>query len=400
MNSPSTPFARGLLASAILLGAAASTVGCASTGSAREDLIRDARRGRDVTFRAMADDLASVRMVHVGEAHTHPGHHDLQLRILQTLQERGLPLLLGMEMFERPYQPILDRWSAGTMTEDAFLRETSWYQSWGYDWTLYRPLLLYARDHHIPVIALNAERAIISAINRSGLEELAPWMRARLPDELPVPSSGRHRDALVDIWRMHTPEGKPIDRERFERFYQAQCTWDETMAESAARALAADPRPGAVMVVLAGSGHIEGFHCIPERARRRNGFDYRTVLPVPGPGVPGHEATAKDGPGRDGDYLVPSGPLPPGGGWVGVVLRGGDNLVTLVAEGSPAGAAGLKVGDRLTGLGDMDVADLLDLKRALDGRTVGDSMEIRWTRDGAAGSGRITLAAPPPPVFR
>jgi uncharacterized iron-regulated protein len=376
--------------------------GCASTGASRdEEVIRDARLRRDVSFETMVDDLATVPMVFIGELHTHPGHHEVQQRVLEGLHRRGVPLLLGMEMFERPYQPVLDRWTAGELSEEQFLREVSWYESWGFDWSLYRPILLFARDHHIPVVALNAERAIIREIGRGGLDAVPPWMRVRIPEELPVPDSGRHHESIFGIWRGHMPADMVVDRAAFRRFYEAQCTWDETMAESAAVALAGDRRRGTSIVVLAGAMHIEGFECIPERARRRNGLDYRTVLPLTArPPGESAETPSVDGPGRDADYLVPTGPVPETSRFLGVLLRGGDNLVTAVPEGSPAFLAGLMPGDRLVALGDTTITDGFDLKRALDGHSPGDKFTVRWLRDGVSGSGEATLAPPPPPVFR
>ena len=98
-----------------------------------------------------------------------------------------------------------------------------------------------------------------------GLDEISAWMRAQIPSEIDT-GVKPHEKSIREIFFAHP--GMEEEEERFRRFYQAQCTWDETMAESAVQALAADGRPGAAIVVLAGSMHVQGFHAIPERARR------------------------------------------------------------------------------------------------------------------------------------
>ncbi len=57
--------------------------------------------------------------------------------------------------------------------------------------------------------------------------------------------------------------------ERLERWYEAQCTWDEVMAESLAVAL--DSHKNARVVALVGSGHMETRTAIPDRIEKRSG---------------------------------------------------------------------------------------------------------------------------------
>src|SRR5262245_61873455 len=137
------------------LAAALLASGCASvTGEGEPGTILDARRERACTFEEMVDDLATVRMVFVGESHTNPEHHEIQRRILEALSLRRPRLMVGLEMIQRPYQEVLDAWSAGEMEEAAFLREANWYGQWS-DWDLYAPILRLARDRRIRVVGLN-----------------------------------------------------------------------------------------------------------------------------------------------------------------------------------------------------------------------------------------------------
>jgi len=376
----------------LLLAAAGLAAACASIpGKEPVDGVLDARLERVATFEDMVEDLATVRMVFVGESHTNPEHHEIQRRILAALADRRPHLLLGMEMFERPYQPVLDRWSAGRLSEEAFLREANWFGQWS-RWDLYGPILRLARDRGIRVVALNAERTVIRDVNRAGLGGLPPWERAKIPSFIDT-SVKAHEKSIREVFSAHP--GMENAEERFRRFYEAQCTWDETMAESAVRALAADGRPDAAIVVLAGAMHVKDFHAIPERARRRCGLDYRVVFPTEREGFPkGGIAT---GPGRPADYVLFTGPsLDPGSPRLGVSLRGGDALLKEVAEGTAAAEAGLRPGDRLLAVDDLPVQDEVDLKLALEGKVPGDRVRVLWTREGTALEGTGTLTAPPP----
>jgi uncharacterized iron-regulated protein len=89
---------------------------------------------------------------------------------------------------------------------------------------------------------------------------------------------------------------KPADPDRFERFFQAQVLWDETMADRIARSA-----PTAQVIVLAGQGHLIYGYGIPDRvARRQPGIRQTVILLSPDP-----ELAAIDVGGRSiGDYVV------------------------------------------------------------------------------------------------
>jgi uncharacterized iron-regulated protein len=359
------------------------------------DGVLDARESREVSFETMVEDLASVPVVYVGESHTNAEHHEIQRRIIEALALRRRGVMVGMEMLQRPYQEVVDRWTDGSLDEGTFLREVHWYDQWG-DWRLYAPILRLAKERGLRVAALHLPDlgpggALSREIAKSGIDGLPPWMRSQLPAEIDL-SSRAHRAAIRAIYQGH-PGGK-IDEARFDRFYQAQVSWDETMAESAAGALAAAP-PGSTLVVLAGSMHVKGFLGIPERVRRRNGLDYRVVLPLERDAFP--EAGIPLGMGRPADYVLFTEPTPSEpAGRLGVELRGGDATVKTVVQYGAADKAGLQAGDVLLSLDGAPVADVVDLRLALEGRTAGSTVRLRWRRDGEEREAVATLAAPAP----
>ena len=66
-------------------------------------------QGDPITFAQLSDDLDMTRVIYVGESHDQIEHHQIQLRIIEGLLAKGKDVAIGMEMFERSQQPILDR---------------------------------------------------------------------------------------------------------------------------------------------------------------------------------------------------------------------------------------------------------------------------------------------------
>jgi len=230
--------------------------------------------GEEIGEAAMLSDLRAARAIFLGERHDDPLDHGMQYRILRALHRDDGMLHVGMEMFERPFQPVLDDWVAGRLDEEGLRRRTEWDERWGYDIRLYRPLLELARSRAIPLWALNAPRELVGAVAHNGLEDLDEPLRAQLPEL--VLDDREHRALFMEAMREGHPHAD--GPEALERLYQAQLVRDETMAETVVRALDAG---ASRVVVLAGALHVRGGHGVPEGVRRRRpSSSYRIVLAV------------------------------------------------------------------------------------------------------------------------
>ncbi len=261
----------------ILLAAASGIGGCAmpiktelpGAAAVAPGTLIDARTGAPVAFEAMLSDVRTARVLYIGEQHTSASHHEIQLRIIRALHAGGEQLTVGLEMFDRSYQPVLDLWSEGGLDEEAFLRRTHWYANWRFDYALYREILAFARSERIPLVALNVPPNIPPKIRVGGIDTLSAYEKRFLPHEIDtgvVP----HREFAEKIFAQHG-----FKNTRFEDFYMAQCVWDEAMADAAAACM-----PAGLMVILSGNGHIQYRYGIPQRLHRRTGLPYRTIFPV------------------------------------------------------------------------------------------------------------------------
>ncbi|HEY2745698.1 MAG TPA: ChaN family lipoprotein [Polyangia bacterium] len=234
----------------------------------------DGASGDELADRNLDDKLRAARVIYVGEEHPNPHDHAAEVEVLERAYAADPSLGLGMEMLPHQYQGSLDAYVGGTLDEAGFLAAVAWSETWGYEWGLYKPLLEFCRAHKLPAYALNAPRSLAHAVAKNGIDGLTPAEKAELPEMKPGPEP--HRELVREAFAQH-PHGK-FDEAKFERFYQAQLVWDETMAQHVAEALAAPGAP-ARLVVVAGEGHTRSF-AIPERAARRGATPYLTVLPV------------------------------------------------------------------------------------------------------------------------
>ncbi len=312
--------------------------------------------------------ISGDRVVYVSEKHDEAGHHSAQLKIIELLDKRGVTLAVGMEMFQRPFQQVLDRYLAGETDERTFLRESEYFRRWGFDYHLYRPVVEYCRSNHIPVIALNLPKEVSAKIARKGLDGLSDQEKARLPADIDD-SDRRYRRHLQDIFRQHSQSG--IDK--FEYFFQAQLSWDETMAETAADYLKS--HKDTTLVVIAGSGHIAYGFGIPSRVERRlPGVEYSIIVNDPGDDMTPEAADFFLFPPEEKVEKAPK---------LGVVLTDANATLEIkqVMPGSPAEKGGVKAGDVLVMFDGHPVHDINDLKLELFFKKLGEKAKLTVKRE-------------------
>jgi len=225
-----------------------------------------------VSFEQLMEDLETSRVVYVGETHTNPEHHNVQLKIIQALFENTPNLAVGMEMFDHSYQDVLDLWSAGKLDEQEFLRKVHWYANWRFDFSLYKGILEFIKANHIRLVGLNIPNHIPPKIREGGIASLRDDETKHLPQDLDL-SIKAHREYVQKVFENHRHHFR--GEVEFENFYAAQSVWEDAMAQAIAENLNAD-----VMVVLAGNGHIQFKYGIPQRAFKRTGASFRTVYPA------------------------------------------------------------------------------------------------------------------------
>ncbi len=231
-----------------------------------------------VQQREIIEQLQTAKIVYVGEIHDRTGEGKQQLGIIQALFQHQPRLAIGMEMFQRPAQPFLDRYLAGKITEVELRQQTEFDLRWGYSWENYLPLLKFAKANRLPVIALNTPTEITRKVAKQGLESLEGQDFQYIPPiDLIDLSNTQYQARILASYQEHAKNAS-INSKSFHRFYAAQVLWDETMAARIADFVT--QQPDYQVIVLAGQAHILYGHGIPDRVRRRLGpqFTAKTLI--------------------------------------------------------------------------------------------------------------------------
>jgi len=221
----------------------------------------DGKQKRIISFDDLIGRLQDASIICLGEIHDSEAHHRLQLHLLKALFARDHRLGVGLEIFQRPFQKCVDDYLAGSIGEDELLRRTEYIERWGYDWSLYRPVVDYCRLQRIPVAALNVPQELTKQVSRLGYDALNTEDKAALAGiDFHVKEHREHWFAFLN------PDASVLAK---ERWYQVMTVWDGYMAASAAAFQKA--RGVHRMVVIAGDGHIAHGFGIPRRAARQTG---------------------------------------------------------------------------------------------------------------------------------
>ena len=317
--------------------------------------------------------VAHKKIIYIGENHDLFSNHVMELEVIKELHGRGKSIAIGMEMFQRPFQKSLDEYIEGKIEERKFLKGTQYFKRWGFDYNLYRPILLFARSKKIPVVALNQTHEIVDKVFRNGIDSLSEEERKSLPKDMDF-SDEAYKRRLEKVFQEHEHRGA----KNFDFFYHAQILWDETMAEAIDQFMKTHPVDQ--MIILAGNGHLAYGSGIPKRTERRNGYDYAILL---------NDSELK----KDiADYVLFPGVIT--GGTTPKLMvflseKRGKVEITSFHPGSNSEKVGMRPGDIILSIDHAPVQSIDDIKIDLLNRKRGEKVKIRVLRKGLLGSRKI-----------
>jgi Haem-binding uptake, Tiki superfamily, ChaN/PDZ domain len=290
---------------------------------------------------------------------------------------------LGLEMLERPFQPEATAFALGDMSERDFQRV--WQKSWG-DFFYYRDILLFVRDKRIPLIALNASRAMRQAVRENPVSGPGPEAAKGLPEmDLHDPYHRAYVEAMLG--------GHTKGTEGADALYRVQVLWDETMAQTAAEYLTSPVGKGRRLVVFAGSNHVRYGFGIPRRLFRRVPLPFVIVEPYVNPSL---VEVPKE---KQMDVDLPALPLRPADIYwsvnyrdlrdrqvrLGILIEdaGGSGVrVTGILPGGPGAQAGLLKDDLIVSVDGTEVKETADLTYQVGLHKPGDEGSIEVLRMG------------------
>lgn len=212
--------------------------------------------GKKTNMRQVFKSIEKSQVVFFGELHNNPISHWLELKLYKKMYEQDSTVLLGLEMFERDNQTVLDDFISQKINRKQLDTLARLWKNFDTD---YLPLLKYAQQKHLSVTATNVPRNIANQVYKYGFSVLDsnsnPIFFASLPIEF---------DSTVacyqNISAMAHHGGK---------FYlaQAQALKDATMAESIIKKIGTTKTP---FLHINGSYHSENKEGICWHLKRMN----------------------------------------------------------------------------------------------------------------------------------
>jgi len=184
--------------------------------------IYDTHTQQEITLLELAGALQDADVVFFGEEHNDSVAHVVQYELLKAMHERYSGVALSLEMFVSDDQLVLDEYLAGLITERNLSKDAVLWNNY----KDYRPLVEYAKEHRLAVLAANAPSRYTNRVTREGLESLKALDKPAkaLLAPLPVDTlTGAYYDKFAGLMGGH--EGMAN-----LNIYQSQNLWDATMA--------------------------------------------------------------------------------------------------------------------------------------------------------------------------
>lgn len=238
--------------------------------------------GQRTDYGTMLRQLAQKDVVFVGEIHTCPIAHWIELELTRDLWAIHRDnFMLGAEMFERDDQLLLDEYLGGLISQNRFHVETKLWDNYSTD---YAPLVEFAKANHVPFVATNVARRYANMVSKGGFEALdalsdeARQYVAPLPfDYKPNPYIqaffGQMMGGMPGNHAKADKKPAAMKMNSAENLCKSQALKDVTMAYSIAQRIGKGK-----MLHINGSFHSTGYNGIlPYLSDFKPGLTYGTV---------------------------------------------------------------------------------------------------------------------------
>ncbi|MCI0494092.1 ChaN family lipoprotein [candidate division KSB1 bacterium] len=232
----------------------------------------DSNANTDVRFEQLIEKLRTYRIIMLGESHTNEQHHTVQLNVIKGLVAAGEKVCLALEMFNPAQNQVLANYISSQITEEEFLDQSDYFNTWGHNYRYYQPIFDYARTNQVKMFGVNTKHEYTSKIGRGGIQSLSSEEQAAIP-EIDT-TNVEHR-----FYIKAAMEGMDaVSPAQFRNIYAAQCVWDATMGEGAIKV--ARENPESIVLILVGSGHVAYNLAIGNIINKRSEFPFASVIAV------------------------------------------------------------------------------------------------------------------------
>jgi uncharacterized iron-regulated protein len=216
----------------------------------------------------------------IGEHHDSAMDHLMQADIITKVREAhpkssGVPMAVGLEAIQRKFQPALDAYGRGELSEAGLRVAVEWDKRWSWPFERYLPALRSAREAGATLLALNVDSEDLATVQVSSFRELGPERMAQyIPDSegfaafcattafkeycdyVVRPSYVLHKQ--LGLLRRDKMGGELAEDLTFRNFLSSRLLSDESMGSHTAGWLKRNP--GGVAIALVGNDHVK-FGC-------------------------------------------------------------------------------------------------------------------------------------------
>lgn len=253
----------------ILLCAGFILTGCAgATGLAQEvgDGVKYYHNDEEISLSQAVKIASDYDVVFFDEYHDQTSIHQAEQDFFAEFYGQNPQTILSMEMFERDVQSVVDGYLQDEFTEEEFLASS---RPWDNYMTDYRPLVEFAKEKNLAVLAANIPRRMAAQYAKTGDFSLISAQDKMYLPHKHIVEYGAYYDKFKD-YMSQGQDGKPMKMtpERIELFYKAQCLKDDTMAESIS--LFADAHKDTKILHVQGSFHGDEHLGVVEKLNKLN----------------------------------------------------------------------------------------------------------------------------------
>ncbi len=207
----------------------------------------------ELTSEQFLKEVSDAGVIFVGEIHSDSLTHVFEYELLKNIYTKHNKLAVALEMFERDVQPVLNMYLTGEISEEKFLEKS---RPWNNYTSAYKPLIDFARENQLPVLAMNVPRRFankVAMMGESTLTTIPDSGEKWIADELKCLDDAYKEKFMNQMGGKDKPA--PMAKFNPENLYKAQCLKDDTMAESINDFL--KEHPGYKVIAFQGSFHVE-----------------------------------------------------------------------------------------------------------------------------------------------
>ncbi|MEA2095260.1 MAG: ChaN family lipoprotein [Candidatus Cloacimonadota bacterium] len=200
----------------------------------QEYKIINTKTNKEIELKEMTEKLGDYNVIFFGEFHGNEILHSLEFELLKMFHSNNKNLIISLEMFERDVQTVLDGYLNDKISEEEFLKNS---RPWPNYETDYKPLIEFAKENELTVVAANIPRRYANMISKQGLNALDSLSveEKKFVTKKHIVFEDEYKEIFIRTMKNNMahssrmPKGMMMN---LDLIYAAQCIKDDTMAES------------------------------------------------------------------------------------------------------------------------------------------------------------------------